>query len=93
MFDILKSLLDLIPAVAIIMSIGVAYGMLKVKNQTTSARLDELEQEAIGMDHAMQIRVDNIARDLSVHKHDTTDRLARIETKLDILLQSKVIGG
>jgi hypothetical protein len=93
MFESLSVLLDLIPATAIILSIGVAYGMLKVKSQTTSARLDELEKEALGMDQAMQLRVDNIARDLSVHKHDTTDRLARIETKLDILLQTKAQGG
>jgi hypothetical protein len=91
MFDALKSLLELIPAVAIVLSIGIAYGVLKVKSATTASRLDQLEAEALSLDSAMRTRVDNIAHDLSQHKHDTTDRLARIETKLDILLQQNII--
>ena len=89
MFDALKSLLELTPAVAIVLSIGIAYGVLKVKSATTATRLDQLEAEALNLDSAMRIRVDNIAHDLSRLEHDTTDRLARIETKLDVLLQQQ----
>lgn len=92
MFDALKGLLDLIPAVAIILSIGIAYGVLKVKSATTATRLDQLEAEALTLDKAMRERVESIANDLSNHKHDTTDRLARIETKLDILLQKQILS-
>lgn len=77
---------DLIEAAVLV---GIAYGVLKVKTQSAATRLDELEKEAIALDAAMQARVQTLSMELQRHKQDTTDRLARIETKLDILLQNR----
>jgi len=84
-----ETLASLIPIVSVALSAGVAYGILKVKTSITQERLDELEKEALAMDSAMQGRVLAIADELHRYKQDTTDRLARIETKLDILLSQK----
>lgn len=77
--------------IEIAVAVGIAYGVLKMKTTSTAKRLDELEKEALALDHAMQARVELLAADLSKYKQDTTDRLARIETKLDILLQQNII--
>lgn len=79
-------MLTLIPLISAAVSAGIAYGVLRVKTATTAKRLDDLEKEALALDAAMQARVEDIARELHRYKEDTTDRLARIETKLDILL-------
>lgn len=88
--DTLQALVTLVPLASVLLSVGIAYGVLRVKSSTTAARLDELEAEALKLDTAMQVRVEKLANDLSHHKQDTTDRLARIETKLDILLQKNL---
>jgi hypothetical protein len=79
--------LSLWAVIEIAVVVGIAYGILKVKTQATSQRLNELEKEALALDAAMQIKVHDLAVELAHHKQDTTDRLARIETKLDVLLQ------
>jgi uncharacterized membrane-anchored protein YhcB (DUF1043 family) len=79
--------LSLWAVIEIAVVVGIAYGILKVKTQATSQRLNELEKEALALDAAMQIQVPDLALEIAHHKQDTTDRLARIETKLDVLLQ------
>lgn len=81
--------LDVWGIVEIAIAVGIAYGVLRVKTANTVVRLDELEREAIALDAAMQARVQALSSELQHHKQDTTDRLARIETKLDILLQQR----
>lgn len=76
-------------AVEVALAAGIAYGVLKVKTSATSKKLDELEKEALALDLAMQARITAVSEELHRYKQDTTDRLARIETKLDILLQQK----
>jgi hypothetical protein len=93
MLDQVHYLFELLPAAAVLISVGVAYGMLKTRSVTMEARLDELEKEALALDNSMQGRVGDIARQLSDHKQEVTDRLARIETKLDILVQNRLAGG
>lgn len=89
--DTLQALVTLVPIASILLSVGIAYGVLRVKSSTTAARLDELEEEALAMDQAMQAKVAALANEVARHKQDTTDRLARIETKLDILLQQNIL--
>jgi hypothetical protein len=87
--DTLQALVTLVPVASVILSVGIAYGVLRVKSATTATRLNELEAEALRLDTAMQVRVEKLTSELSHHKADTTDRLARIETKLDILLSQR----
>ena len=81
----------LIAVVSAAVTSGIAYGVLKVKTATTAQRLNELEAEAIAIDARMTSRVDHISSDLARYKQDTADRLARIETKLDLLLQKQIV--
>lgn len=78
---------DIVLFLSAAISAGIAYGVLKVKTAATAKRLDELEKEALALDAAMGARVDSLVSELHRYKEDTTDRLARIETKLDILLR------
>jgi hypothetical protein len=80
---------DAATIIEICIAAGIAYGVLRVKTQSTALRLDELEKEGLALDLAMQARVTALQVELQHHKQDTTDRLARIETKLDILLQQR----
>lgn len=89
MGELLQTLLMILPAMATFVSVGIAYGVLKVKSTASEKRLNDLEKEALALNEAMSARVAHIATDLSNHKQDTTDRLARIETKLDILLSQR----
>ena len=82
----------IIAVVSAAVTSGVAYGVLKVKTASTAQRLNELEAEAIAIDARMTSRVDHISNDLASYKQDTADRLARIETKLDLLLQKQIVG-
>ena len=82
----------MIAVIPVLVTTGIAYGVLKVKTASTAARLDQLEAEALGLNRDMTTRVNHIATDLSSYKQDTTDRLARIETKLDILLHQQVLA-
>lgn len=84
-----SELLELVPLLTVAASIGATYGIIRVKTATTAKRLNELEQEAIDMDRRMQGRISSLESEVHKHREDTMDRLARIETKLDILLQAK----
>lgn len=73
-----SEVVELMPILTVAASLGVSWGVFKVKGAVTSKRLDELEAEG-----------DALVAELHRHKEDTTDRLARIETKLDILLGTR----
>lgn len=57
-----------------VLSVGAAYGGVKAGLNGTKAQVKETKDRV---------------KDLEASKNDHTDRLARIETKLDILLEKK----
>jgi len=57
---------------------------MKVANQTET--LSRLRVDHIAAEKALDARVNGLAKDMNTHRQETTDRLARIETKLDLLL-------
>lgn len=72
--------------VAGVFGAGSAWGFSRMKHSSTVSRLDRVETEQKAHDAALGERIDGVARDMAAHKQETTDRLARIETKLDVLL-------
>lgn len=52
-------------------------------NAVEVARVERRQQED---KRALERRLDELAEQQRAHRHDTSDRLARIETKLDALL-------
>jgi hypothetical protein len=70
-----------------IFAAGGAWALLYYKERELGKNLAKLELESAAQDAATEQRLDMLSRDLADHKHETTDRLARIESKLDTLVK------
>lgn len=69
---------------------GVAWGTIRLKVKTMETRLNKLEQAHLEETATLYGRLDLMQSSFDKHRSETTDRLARIETKVDILLSGRV---
>lgn len=79
-----------------LLAIGGAWGGAKVALNGTKERVKEIKSEAAAYALASTVRADSIREELVRHtiadekvQRDLLDRAARIETKLDMLMENK----
>lgn len=71
------------PILITAVSVGIAYGVLKMKLNDTAEQLSELED-------TVSRSLERFERELQAHRVESADRFARIETKLDLLLSTRL---
>jgi len=69
-----------------VIAASVAWGAMRMKVANQTETISRLRVDRIAAERALDARVDGLAKDMTTHRQETTDRLARIETKLDLLL-------
>lgn len=79
----MDSLYDLFGLAAAIAVGGVAFGVLKMKTTTTADLLEELDDD-------VRDSIEKLSQDLNAHRVESADRFARIETKLDLLIEDRL---
>lgn len=67
-------------------SLGAVWGHLVHRSRSNTARIDKIEIEHEADIEALRESITNLAEQQAAHRTETTDRLARIETKLDQLI-------
>lgn len=65
---------------------GGAWGVLAMRGNQAISRIETVEIAHKAADAALDDKIADIQYELHAHKAETTDRLARIETKMDVLL-------
>lgn len=69
---------------------GVAWGTIRFKVKTMETRLAKLEEDHIAETNSLYGRLDTMQQSFDKYRTETTDRLARMETKLDILVSKRI---
>jgi hypothetical protein len=72
--------------VAGLLAAGVSYGGLLMKSRTNSLRIEQVKKDHDADIAEIRELISDLSEAQSEHRTETTDRLARIETKLDHLL-------
>ena len=71
---------------AAIFGAGGAWGVLTMRGQQALKRIESVERNCIEADEKLETQIGELKYEVNAHKEETTDRLARIETKMDVLL-------
>lgn len=72
--------------VGILFAAGAAWATIFIKERNLDKHLDSLEKDFLISEGILNDKIESVADELSAHKEETADRLARIETKIDLLL-------
>ena len=72
-----------------ILTAGIGYGDLLLRSKTTAQRIEEVRTESQEDRDELKQALAKLAEAHVEHRRETTDRLARIETKIDVLLGDK----
>lgn len=68
---------------------GVAWGGLIVRSRNNAARIEEVKTDHDAQLEAIREVLSDLAKTQAEHRTETTDRLARIETKIDAVLSKE----
>jgi hypothetical protein len=72
-----------------ILAAGIGYGDLLLRTKTTAQRIEEVRDESQTDRDELKKSLADLTKMHLEHRRETTDRLARIETKIDHLLGDK----
>lgn len=68
---------------------GAAWGGLLMRSRTNAARIEEVKTDHDVQLEAIRQTLADLAKQQAEHRTETTDRLARIETKIDAVLSKE----
>lgn len=68
---------------------GVAYATIYIKESNLARQLKDVEADLLRSENRLDAKIEEIGQELDQHRQETTDRLARIETKIDLLLSEE----